>query len=105
MKNTLILLALTCVIFLLQSAWAQSSPCKPGYVEPEDCAEQAIDPAGGNCYWGAVLHIFLIPCNNYIRIMEIAFGLMVITKRTVQVSVTIAWSAFIILDAVPLEVQ
>jgi len=59
MKNTLFLLALTCII-LIQSAWAQS-PCKPGYVEPEDCAEQAIDPAGGNCYWGYVnIVLFLL---------------------------------------------
>ena len=28
------------------------SPCKPGYVQPEDCAENAFDPAGGNCWWG-----------------------------------------------------
>jgi len=55
MKKTLILLALTCII-LLQSAWA-ISPCKPGYVEPEDCSDHAMDPTEGNCYW-AIVNIF-----------------------------------------------
>jgi len=53
MKNIQLIFALICLV-LLQGAWAQSSPCKPGWVEPEDCLANAIDPAGGNCYWAEV---------------------------------------------------
>ena len=45
--KTLLLIA---ALFIVSSFAA--SPCKPGYVEPEDCLTNAFDPAGGNCWWG-----------------------------------------------------
>ena len=44
--KTLLLIA----AFFIASSLA--GPCKPGYVEIEDCVVHAVDPAEGNCWWG-----------------------------------------------------
>lgn len=44
------------IVLLAALCFAQSykiSPCKPGYVQIEDCLIHAIDPAEGNCWWAA----------------------------------------------------
>ena len=46
-------LFLFAVLFVVSTFAA--SPCKPGYVEPEDCIFKAVDPEGGNCWWAADL--------------------------------------------------
>ena len=50
----------TIAALFLISAFSLSPCAQKGYVEPADCMQGAVDPSGGNCWWAAVIYLFLL---------------------------------------------